>query len=1736
MLHFMPKVTNPGIYLVQNHLRNDLGKKLYATILLRGKNGLYRTTFFIDTGSDLTLMQESRAKRIFSEKFIKNNAITVKSQLLSYTSEQILIKYKLQVTAYFTHTGFPNKLTLNVIQDLSGVPHIILGSDTIRAFQGTISYKEKPLLTMHYPTLSLLETYFLTDEELYTISTTVILGPGESRTERLVLPPHCTAVPGDSLCTEWTKTANLEALPSRSKVIRGENSNKGYCLVFITNKSNKEIRERMLLTYYLLEDENCIPITKENIHSLSNTPLWTPCLEKTSANDGGNIIVIQETPIDHEMPIKQSLYNIQALGKNSKEDSIDLNYKDKFDESDDLDPDILVPRGYEVPNTDLSASDIVKLENFPESHREYIKDIFLDNFPNIISKNSMQCGDISRTLGFYTIHLKPNVILPNHRRIFNLSPADRQHLSDILAFMEKYNIIERSPISSQNKFDNVVGVPSFLVPRAREGVPARLVLDYSRLNRLLLTEQSAIPGINTLLHSLKGYSIFSCIDVANAYNSFSIDPECRHISTFSTALGLYQMTKIPTGMSVSSGIWQKIIDKILHCDIAQDENGENIYLKDNTVKLVESPLPGTFSYFDDIIIGTRAQNTYKESLNAHFQLVKKVCQRLSNHNVLIGFEKVNLGKNTIKFLGHIISNDFLIPDNRRIQKLLDAKMPHTRKGFRSFLGLANSIRNSLDADFMREIYTLTPLTGGNTELKITDKHRLAFQNLKKYLTTKPLFNNLICPNSPKFLFTDASSSADGYYSAVLCQQVTNLQSNPHHHSLCLDSPVDQLIFDHGFKFIPIPPLSDLHNPSTTQKEINKTRPPYSEYLEQKYLGYTENTYSQSLFISSQIIMSVSKCKIIDIKDMRRGLAKVIKKSEICLNLETFVFNNIKSDFNQFMSNLEGDGEIDKCLYVADALARFLHRQFIIISSLKEHKAEPVIRLNTKLDSKPSFIFGLFLSQEGKQIFRPYRELIDTSYDISKDSNSFQIIAYHTKSLPKTKTALHIMEHELFAVLSSLNSLKSFIGQAPLTLITDSKSLFLLFNKQVHNSSVKICRYSLKLHCDYPLLKVLFTKSETNISDFLSKHFEVNIEDINRIALKQFKVKNLDDIIPDKAVSLTTWKNIVNTNPHKLELIGDDGVIRRMESSVDRVEMPEEAPSTSSINTLTKQSALEKQVNVIKLLEGKLSYDNIVLEQRREFPAYIKACTLEKNQELITSDRLSLLMKYGLLYANFPTGPKIFLPNSLISTLLAYYHLSTGHGGIKRLTLAVTNFYFRRKTELIYEITSKCLPCSLVNTSTRPHPIGSYPVPPYPFHTIFCDLAENLNAKGGYSHLLIVVDPVSDGTLIFPLKTKTSHEVYSIFFTAIYQQYQTRVIISDNGACFQHKLYLKQLALLGIHKVKSSSLNPKARGLVERKVGLVKNLMKKYLVGEDEYDWRNLHLIIGKLINSSICSKTGMEPYSLIFGHSAPPFGEGIVKIHPLIDTYAPSIQQNNETLRRKTEIIRQQIRKEQEKRNQRLNKHRFSSKNFIEGQLAFVKDRTVIDGSTRPLKSLFSASPYVVERILKTTICVKRLCDNFVQVFSKDDVKPLHKLNGLFNDLPKTVLDILAQNIKIENLLPKQIKILQTTSPVDFPGGIAIDNDEEIELPLLDDLVDVDDDFFETSDMPEPEVVDTTTKRHKNPILEDSSKANSQPPVTVVNKDSGISKYNLRPKKPSIVERLRMKSSSNKKKVKFQQD
>ena len=119
-----------------------------------------------------------------------------------------------------------------------------------------------------------------------------------------------------------------------------------------------------------------------------------------------------------------------------------------------------------------------------------------------------------------------------------------------------------------------------------------------------------------------------------------------------------------------------------------------------------------------------------------------------------------------------------------------------------------------------------------------------------------------------------------------------------------------------------------------------------------------------------------------------------------------------------------------------------------------------------------------------------------------------------------------------------------------------------------------------------------------------------------------------------------------------------------------------------------------------------------------------------------------------------------------------------------------------------------------------------------------DLCENLNKVGGYSHLLIAQDVLSDYIMIFPLKSKTNTEIRQCVMYNILQYFNVQRIHSDNGPGFRNKEWLTLLAAFKIKMIDSSAQNPQARGKAERAVGLVKTLLKKFLATSETLNWEN----------------------------------------------------------------------------------------------------------------------------------------------------------------------------------------------------------------------------------------------------------------------------------------------------------
>ena len=99
---------------------------------------------------------------------------------------------------------------------------------------------------------------------------------------------------------------------------------------------------------------------------------------------------------------------------------------------------------------------------------------------------------------------------------------------------------------------------------------------------------------------------------------------------------------------------------------------------------------------------------------------------------------------------------------------------------------------------------LTPLTSSSklVPFEVTQKHRDAFECIKRQLIDEPLFCNLIREDAVKYLWVDAASSS-GCLGAVLAQRIDNCKDPKNlPTSINLEDPVHRIMFDKGLPYEP----------------------------------------------------------------------------------------------------------------------------------------------------------------------------------------------------------------------------------------------------------------------------------------------------------------------------------------------------------------------------------------------------------------------------------------------------------------------------------------------------------------------------------------------------------------------------------------------------------------------------------------------------------------------------------------------------------------------------------------------------------------------------------------------------------------------------------------------------------------------------------------------------------------------------------------------------------------------
>ena len=263
----------------------------------------------------------------------------------------------------------------------------------------------------------------------------------------------------------------------------------------------------------------------------------------------------------------------------------------------------------------------------------------------------------------------------------------------------------------------------------------RPCIDYRGLNDVTIKNRYPLPLISSAFELLQGASVFTKLDLRNAYHLVRIREGDEWKTAFNTPTGHYEYLVMPFGLTNAPAVFQNLVNKVLSDMLNQF----------------------VFVYIDDILI-------FSPDLKTHVQQVRQVLQRLLQHNLYVKAEKCEFHQASVSFLGFIISKNQLQMDPEKVKAVVEWPVPLDRKQLLRFLGFANFYRKFI-RNYSSVAAPLHALTSSKVKFSWTPEADQAFERLRVRFTTAPILT-LPDPERQFIVEVDASDVGVG---AVLSQ-------------------------------------------------------------------------------------------------------------------------------------------------------------------------------------------------------------------------------------------------------------------------------------------------------------------------------------------------------------------------------------------------------------------------------------------------------------------------------------------------------------------------------------------------------------------------------------------------------------------------------------------------------------------------------------------------------------------------------------------------------------------------------------------------------------------------------------------------------------------------------------------------------------------------------------------------------------------------------------------------------
>ncbi|XP_029303854.1 uncharacterized protein LOC115018779 [Cottoperca gobio] len=141
---------------------------------------------------------------------------------------------------------------------------------------------------------------------------------------------------------------------------------------------------------------------------------------------------------------------------------------------------------------------------------------------------------------------------PTRGRIFSLSPAETQAMEDYIKDSLTAGIIR--PSSSP------AGAGFFFVGKKDGGL--RPCIDYRGLNKITVRNRYPLPLMTTAFELLQGATVFTKLDLRNAYHLVRVREGDEWKTAFNTPTGHYEYLVMPFGLTNAPAVFQALINEV----------------------------------------------------------------------------------------------------------------------------------------------------------------------------------------------------------------------------------------------------------------------------------------------------------------------------------------------------------------------------------------------------------------------------------------------------------------------------------------------------------------------------------------------------------------------------------------------------------------------------------------------------------------------------------------------------------------------------------------------------------------------------------------------------------------------------------------------------------------------------------------------------------------------------------------------------------------------------------------------------------------------------------------------------------------------------------------------------------------------------------------------------------------------------------------------------------------------